>query len=227
MLDPKRLRTELDQVAAQLSRRGYTLDVARIQALEEERKIIQVRTQDLQAERNSRSKAIGQAKAKGEDVAPLLEQIAGLGAELDVAKAQLDQLQSDLDAVLMAIPNVPHSSVPDGKSEDDNLEVRRWGEPRAFDFEPKDHVDIGEALGQLDFETATKITGTRFAVMSGPLARMHRALIQFMLDTHTTLHGYTETYVPYLVNADSLRGTGQLPKFEAELFALKVNRRIT
>ncbi|HWS02327.1 MAG TPA: serine--tRNA ligase [Gammaproteobacteria bacterium] len=221
MLDPKRLRTELDQVAAQLSRRGYTLDVARIQALEEERKIIQVRTQDLQAERNSRSKAIGQAKAKGEDVAPLLEQIAGLGAELDVAKAQLDQLQSDLDAVLMAIPNVPHSSVPDGKSEDDNLEVRRWGEPRAFDFEPKDHVDIGEALGQLDFETATKITGTRFAVMSGPLARMHRALIQFMLDTHTTLHGYTETYVPYLVNADSLRGTGQLPKFEAELFALK------
>ena len=221
MLDPKRLRTELDQVAAQLSRRGYTLDVARIQALEEERKIIQVRTQDLQAERNSRSKAIGQAKAKGEDVAPLLEQIAGLGAELDVAKAQLDQLQSDLDAVLMAIPNVPHSSVPDGKSEDDNLEVRRWGEPRAFDFEPKDHVDIGEALGQLDFETATKITGTRFAVMSGPLARMHRALIQFMLDTHTALHGYTETYVPYLVNADSLRGTGQLPKFEAELFALK------
>ncbi len=221
MLDPKRLRTELDQVAAQLARRGYTLDVARIQALEEERKIIQVRTQDLQAERNSRSKAIGQAKAKGEDVAPLLEQVAGLGAELDAAKAQLDQLQSDLDAVLMAIPNIPHSSVPDGKSEDDNLEVRRWGEPRAFDFEPKDHVDIGEALGQLDFETATKITGTRFAVMSGPLARMHRALIQFMLDTHTALHGYTETYVPYLVNADSLRGTGQLPKFEAELFALK------
>ena len=221
MLDPKRLRTELDQVAAQLARRGYTLDVARIQALEEERKIIQVRTQELQAERNSRSKAIGQAKAKGEDVAPLLEQVAGLGAELDAAKAQLDQLQSDLDAVLMAIPNIPHSSVPDGKSEDDNLEVRRWGEPRAFDFEPKDHVDIGEALGQLDFETATKITGTRFAVMSGPLARMHRALIQFMLDTHTALHGYTETYVPYLVNADSLRGTGQLPKFEAELFALK------
>ncbi len=221
MLDPKRLRTELDQVAAQLARRGYTLDVARIQALEEERKVIQVRTQELQAERNSRSKAIGQAKAKGEDVAPLLEQVAGLGEELDAAKAQLDQLQSDLDAVLMAIPNIPHSTVPDGKNEDDNLEVRRWGEPRVFDFEPKDHVDIGEALGQLDFETATKITGTRFAVMSGPLARMHRALIQFMLDTHTTLHGYTETYVPYLVNADSLRGTGQLPKFEAELFALK------
>ncbi|MBI5040711.1 MAG: serine--tRNA ligase [Gammaproteobacteria bacterium] len=220
MLDPKRLRTELDQVAAQLARRGYALDVARIQALEEERKVIQVRTQELQAERNSRSKAIGQAKAKGEDVAPLMEQVAGLGAELDAAKAKLDQLQLDLDAVLMAIPNIPHSSVPDGKGEEENQEVRRWGEPRAFDFAPKDHVDIGEGLGQLDFETATKITGTRFALMSGPLARMHRALIQFMLDTHTAQHGYTETYVPYMVNADSLRGTGQLPKFEAELFCL-------
>ncbi|MBI5461813.1 MAG: serine--tRNA ligase [Gammaproteobacteria bacterium] len=221
MLDPKLLRTELDHVAARLARRGYTLDVARIQALEEERKVIQVRTQELQAERNSRSKAIGQAKAKGEDVAPLLEQVAGLGAELDAAKTRLDQLQADLDAVLMAIPNLPHSSVPDGKGEEENQEVRRWGEPRKFDFEPKDHVDIGEGLGQLDFETATKITGTRFALMSGPLARMHRALIQFMLDTHTAQHGYTETYVPYMVNADSLRGTGQLPKFEAELFSLK------
>ncbi|MBU1190212.1 MAG: serine--tRNA ligase [Gammaproteobacteria bacterium] len=221
MLDPKRLRTELAQVAAELARRGYTLDVARIQALEEERKIIQVHTQELQAERNSRSKAIGQAKAKGEDVAPLLEQVAGLGEELDTAKLKLDQLQTDFDAVLMAIPNIPHSSVPNGKGEDENVEVRRWGEPRQFDFEPKDHVDIGEALGQLDFETATKITGTRFAVMNGSLARMHRALIQFMLDTHSAKHGYTETYVPYLVNADSLRGTGQLPKFEADLFALK------
>ena len=221
MLDPKRLRTELDQVATELARRGYTLDVARIQALEEERKVIQVRTQELQAERNSRSKAIGQAKGKGEDVASLLEQVAGLGAELDAAKLKLDQLQSDLDAVLMAIPNIPHSSVPNGKSEEENVEVRRWGEPRQFDFEPKDHVDVGEGLGQLDFETATKITGTRFAVMNGPLARMHRALIQFMLDTHSAKHGYTETYVPYLVNADSLRGTGQLPKFEADLFALK------
>jgi len=221
MLDPKRLRTELAQVAAELARRGYTLDVARIQALEEERKIIQVHTQELQAERNSRSKAIGQAKAKGEDVAPLLELVAGLGEELDTAKLKLDQLQTDFDAVLMAIPNIPHSSVPNGKGEDENVEVRRWGEPRQFDFEPKDHVDIGEALGQLDFETATKITGTRFAVMNGSLARMHRALIQFMLDTHSAKHGYTETYVPYLVNADSLRGTGQLPKFEADLFALK------
>ncbi len=221
MLDPKRLRTELEQVAAELARRGYTLDVAHIQMLEEERKVIQMRTQELQAERNSRSKAIGQAKAKGEDVAPLLEQVAGLGTELDTAKLKLDQLQSDLDAVLMAIPNIPHSSVPDGKNEEDNQEVRRWGEPRQFDFEAKDHVDIGEVLGQLDFETATKITGTRFAVMNGPLARMHRALIQFMLDTHSAQHGYTETYVPYLVNADSLRGTGQLPKFEAELFALQ------
>jgi len=221
MLDPKRLRTELDQVAAQLARRGYTLDVARIRALEDERKIIQVRTQELQAERNSRSKAIGQAKARGEDVAPLLDQVAGLGAELDAAKGRLDQLQADLDALLMAIPNIPHGTVPDGAGEEDNEEVRRWGEPRIFDFEPRDHVDIGELLGQLDFETATKITGTRFALMSGGLARMHRALIQFMLDTHTGRHGYTETYVPYMVNADSLRGTGQLPKFEADLFALK------
>ncbi|MFN2308553.1 MAG: serine--tRNA ligase [Gammaproteobacteria bacterium] len=221
MLDPKLLRNELEQVAARLARRGYALDVARIQALEEERKVIQVRTQELQAERNSRSKAIGQAKAKGEDVAPLLEQVAGLGAQLDSAKQRLEQLQADLDALLMAIPNTPHASVPDGAGEEDNQELRRWGEPRGFDFEPKDHVDIGEGLGQLDFETATKITGTRFALMSGPLARLHRALIQFMLDTHTTQHGYTETYVPYLVNADSLRGTGQLPKFEAELFALR------
>jgi seryl-tRNA synthetase len=221
MLDPKRLRTELDEVAAQLARRGYTLDVARIQALEEERKIIQVRTQELQAERNSRSKAIGQAKAKGEEVAPLLEQVAGLGAQLDAAKIALDAVQKDLDGILMAIPNIPHSSVPDGTGEEDNQEVRRWGEPRRFDFEPKDHVDVGAGLGQLDFETATKITGTRFALMSGGLARLHRALIQFMLDTHTAQHGYTETYVPYLVNADSLRGTGQLPKFEADLFALR------
>ncbi|MFP5505001.1 MAG: serine--tRNA ligase [Gammaproteobacteria bacterium] len=221
MLDPKRLRTELDEVAAQLARRGYALDVARIQALEEERKRIQVRTQELQAERNSRSKAIGQAKAKGEDVAPLLEQVAGLGTQLDAAKIALDGVQKDLDEILMAIPNIPHASVPDGTGEDDNREVRRWGEPRQFDFEPKDHVDIGAGLGQLDFETATKITGTRFALMSGGLARLHRALIQFMLDTHTAQHGYTETYVPYMVNADSLRGTGQLPKFEADLFALR------
>ena len=221
MLDPKRLRTELDHVAAQLARRGYSLNVDRLQALEEERKVIQVRTQELQAERNSRSKAIGQAKAKGEDVAPLMEQVAGIGAELEGAKTRLDQLQGDLDAMMMAIPNTPHSSVPAGVGEEDNLEVRRWGEPRRFDFEPKDHVDIGAELGQLDFETATKITGTRFAIMSGALARMHRALIQFMLDTHTARHGYTETYVPYMVNADSLRGTGQLPKFEDDLFALK------
>lgn len=221
MLDPKRLRTELEHVAAQLARRGHTLDVARIRALEDERKVIQVRTQELQAERNSRSKAIGQAKARGEDVAPLLEQVAGLGVELDTAKGRLDRLQADLDAVLLATPNIPHGSVPDGTEEADNQEVRRWGEPRVFDFEPQDHVELGAGLGQLDFETATKITGTRFALLSGGLARLHRALIQFMLDTHSTQHGYTETYVPYLVNADSLRGTGQLPKFEADLFALK------
>jgi len=221
MLDPKLLRTDLDATAAQLARRGFVLDTARIGALEARRKAAQIATQDLQNERNTRSKAIGKAKAQGQDAAPLLAEVADLGDKLKQAEAELTQIQNELDELLLGVPNIPHASVPEGRDENDNVEVRRWGEPRAFDFDPRDHVDIGAALGQLDFDTAAKITGARFAVMSGPLARMHRALIQFMLDLHTTQHGYTETYVPYMVNAESLRGTGQLPKFEADLFALK------
>ena len=219
MLDPKLLRSDLDGVAAQLARRGFTLDKARFLALEEERKTLQTRTQELQAERNRRSKAIGKAKAAGEDIAPLLAEVEGLGKELDEAKARLDEVLAGLDAFLMAIPNMPHPEVPDGEGEEDNVEIRRWGEPPAFDFEPRDHVDIGADLGGLDFETAAKLSGARFAVMRGGVARLHRALIQFMLDVHTAEHGYQEVYVPYLVNADSLRGTGQLPKFEEDLFA--------
>ncbi|HUT42034.1 MAG TPA: serine--tRNA ligase [Gammaproteobacteria bacterium] len=218
MLDPRLLRTELDAVATQLARRGYILDTAALRALEERRKAIQVQTQELQAERNARSKGIGKAKAAGEDIAPLLTEVEGLGDQLKAAEEQLAALQDELNAVLLDIPNLPHESVPEGKGEDDNPEIRRWGEPPSFDFEPKDHVDLGEALGLLDFEMAAKLTGSRFSVIQGPLARLHRALIQFMLDTHTRAHGYQEVYVPYLVNADSLRGTGQLPKFEEDLF---------
>jgi len=221
MLDPRLFRTELETTAQQLARRGFVLDTAAIARLEAERKDIQVRTQELQAERNSSSKAIGQAKARGEDAAPLLAAVADLGDRLKEAEARLNAIQDELNAILMGVPNIPHDSVPAGRDENDNVEVRRWGTPRSFSFTPKDHVDVGEGLGQLDFETAAKITGSRFATMQGPLARMHRALIQFMLDLHTGEHGYTETYVPYMVNADSLRGTGQLPKFEQDLFALR------
>jgi len=220
MLDPRLLRSELDAVAHRLARRGFTLDTAALQALDERRKAIQVQTQELQAERNARSKNIGKAKAAGADIAPLLKEVEGLGDQLRAAGEQLAVLQDELNTILMGIPNLPHDSVPDGKGEDDNPEIRRWGEPAQFDFRPKDHVDLGEALGLLDFETAAKITGSRFSVIQGPLARLHRALIQFMLDTHTRLHGYREVYVPYLVNADSLRGTGQLPKFEEDLFRI-------
>jgi seryl-tRNA synthetase len=218
MLDPKLLRNELEWVAEQLSRRGFVLDTASLQALEERRKDIQMQTQELQAERNSRSRGIGKAKAAGEDIAPLLKEVEGLGDQLKKKEEQLASLQDELNAILMGIPNIPHESVPDGKGEDDNPEIRTWGEPTGFDFEPKDHVDLGEQIGQLDFEAATKLTGSRFSVIHGPLAHLHRALIQFMLDTHTREHGYREVYVPYLVNADSLRGTGQLPKFEEDLF---------
>jgi seryl-tRNA synthetase len=218
MLDPKLLRSNLEWVAEQLSRRGFVLDTAGLQALEERRKDIQMQTQELQAERNSRSRGIGKAKAAGEDIAPLLKEVEGLGDQLKQKEEQLASLQDELNAILMGIPNIPHESVPDGKGEDDNPEIRSWGEPPGFDFEPKDHVDLGEQIGQLDFETAAKLTGSRFSFMQGPLARLHRALIQFMLDTHTREHGYREVYVPYLVNADSLRGTGQLPKFEEDLF---------
>ncbi|MDH3979268.1 MAG: serine--tRNA ligase [Gammaproteobacteria bacterium] len=218
MLDPRLLRSELETVARQLARRGFTLDTAALQTLEEQRKAIQVQTQELQAERNARSKNIGKAKAAGEDIAPLLKEVEGLGDQLKAKQDELDSLQEQLNAILMSIPNLPHESVPDGKGEEDNPEIRRWGEPAQFDFEPRDHVDLGEGLAMLDFETAAKITGSRFSVIQGPLARLHRALIQFMLETHTHQHGYREVYVPYLVNADSLRGTGQLPKFEEDLF---------
>ena len=218
MLDPRLLRSELDTVRQQLARRGFTLDTGALQALESRRKTIQVDTQALQAERNSRSKSIGKAKAAGEDITPLLQAVEGLGEQLKAKELELSQLQDELNDILMGIPNLPHTSVPDGTGEEDNPVVRLWGEPTVFDFEPVDHVDLGERLGQLDFEAASKLTGSRFTVIQGPLARQHRALIQFMLDTHTREHGYTEVYVPYLVNADSLRGTGQLPKFEADLF---------
>ncbi|MFZ5593136.1 MAG: serine--tRNA ligase [Pseudomonadota bacterium] len=220
MLDPKLLRTHLDETARQLARRGFALDTGKFTALESERKRLQMLTQDLQSERNSSAKAIGKAKAAGENIAPLLAAVADLGDRLKEAETQLEKIQAEFDAILLDLPNIPHESVPDGRDENGNLEIRRWGEPPRFDFEPRDHVDLGATNGLLDFETAAKITGSRFAVMSGPLARLHRALIQLMLDLHTQQHGYTETYVPYLVNADSLRGTGQLPKFEEDLFRL-------
>lgn len=224
MLDPRLIRNELATVADALATRGYKLDQARLQALEEQRKTIQATTQTLQAERNSKSKNIGKAKAQGEDIQPLLDAVADLGDKLKAAETELNQLQDELNNILMGIPNLPHASVPTGKSEADNQEVRRWGKPKSFDFEVKDHVDLGEQLGQMDFETAAKITGSRFVVMNGGLARMHRALIQFMLDLHITEHDYTETYVPFIVNADSLRGTGQLPKFEEDLFKLSAEQ---
>jgi seryl-tRNA synthetase len=221
MLDPRLLRNDLDNTTRLLARRGYALDTSQFLALEEKRKALQVRTQELQAERNTRSKSIGRAKASGEDIAPLLKEVEGLGEQLKAADEQLGTVLDELNDILMGIPNIPHDSVPDGRDEEDNAEMRRWGVPRTFDFEPKDHVDLGEALGQLDFETAAKLTGSRFCTMQGPLARLHRSLIQFMLDTHSRDHGYTEVYVPYLVNSDSLRGTGQLPKFEEDLFAMR------
>jgi seryl-tRNA synthetase len=224
MLDPRLLRAEPDVVAAQLARRGFVLDTGRLEALEARRKDIQIRTQELQTLRNSRSKAIGKAKAAGQDIAPLLAEVADLGEQLKAAEAELSGVQDELRDLALGLPNIPHESVPDGRDESANREERRWGEPRAFDFEPKDHVDLGTALGGMDFEAAAKIAGARFTVLAGPLARLHRALIQLMLDTHTAEHGYTEAYVPYLVNADSLYGTGQLPKFEADLFKVPGER---
>ena len=220
MLDPRILRTELETTADQLKRRGVVLDVEQFQSLEESRKRLQVAAQELQNQRNSRSKQIGQAKAAGEDIQPLLAEVADLGEKLKNAQDELNNVQEQLSEIALGLPNIPHSSVPDGKDEADNREERRWGEPKKLDFEPRDHVDLGSALGWLDFETAAKITGSRFVTMQGPLARMHRALAQFMLDTHTSEHGYTEAYVPFMVNADSLQGTGQLPKFEEDLFKL-------
>jgi seryl-tRNA synthetase len=217
MLDPKLLRNDLDGTAQALRRRAYHLDTARFGSLEERRKGLQVRTDELRNERNTRSKAIGRAKAAGEDAAPLLAEVADLGERLKAAEGELAEVQAELENALYDLPNLLDASVPDGADESANREVRRWGEPRAFDFEPKDHVD----LGLLDFEAAAKISGARFVVMRGALARLHRALIQFMLDLHTREHGYTEIYAPYIVNGQSLVGTGQLPKFRADLFALE------
>jgi len=217
MLDPRLFRTELDFVTEQLARRSFTFNPEAYVALEARRKDVQVKTQDLQNERNSRSKAIGQAKAKGEDVQPLLDQVQHLGDELKTAETQLADIQQDMDALMAGIPNLLDASVPAGKSEEFNVELSRWGDVPSFEFEAKDHVDLGAKLG-MDFELGAKIAGARFVVLNGALARLQRAIIQFMLDTHSDQHGYSETYVPYLVNADSLRGTGQLPKFEADLF---------
>ena len=219
MLDPKFLRAELAQTAERLATRGMTLDVAAISALEEQRRVLQVETQELQNQRNTKSKAIGQAKGRGEDIAPLLAEVDGLGAQLDAAKIRLDAVLAELDKIALSIPNLPDLSVPVGKDETENLEVRRVGAPRQFDFPVKDHVALGEAYAEgLDFESAVKLSGSRFVVMKGQMARLHRALTQFMLDVHTQQHGYTEVYVPYLVNHASLYGTGQLPKFSADLF---------
>lgn len=221
MLDPQCIRNDLQNTADKLARRGFVLDTAGLEALEVRRKDLQIATQELQAERNSKSKNIGKAKAQGEDIQPLLDEVAQLGDKLKAAETDLGKVQDELQDILLAVPNIPHESVPAGKDENDNVEVRKWGEPTTFDFDVKDHVDIGAKLGQMDFETAAKITGSRFVTMNGPIARLHRALIQLMLDTHTQEHGYTETYVPFVVNADSLRGTGQLPKFEEDLYKLQ------
>ena len=217
MLESKLLRGNIDFVVEQLKRRNFSFDVAKFNKLEDQRKVIQVQTQDLQNLRNTKSKAIGQAKASGESIEPLLEEVSDLGEKLDNAKSALNDLQLKIDEIVMAIPNIPHPSVPEGQSEDENIELSKWGEPKKFDFEPKDHVDLGEMHG-IDFATAAKISGSRFVVITGTVAKLQRALTQFMLDQHTEKNGYTETYAPYLVNADSLTGTGQLPKFEADLF---------
>lgn len=223
MLDIQLLRNDLDGVTKSLAARGFVFDAAAFQALEMERKTIQTRTQELQAKRNATSKQIGQAKSKGEDVSAIMAEVANLGDELKTAELNLEGIQARMNEILLTIPNLPHETTPTGKSENDNVEVRRVGTPRSFDFPVKDHVDVGEGLNLLDFGTAAKISGARFSVMRGQLARLHRALAQFMLDVHTQEHGYTEVYVPYLVNADSMRGTGQLPKFEADLFAVQKN----
>ncbi|WP_276486540.1 serine--tRNA ligase [Ectopseudomonas mendocina] len=221
MLDSKLVRTQLSEIAERLATRGFVLDVARFEALESQRKSVQVRTEQLQAERNSRSKSIGQAKARGEDIAPLLAEVDQMGSDLEAGKRELDAIQSELDNLLLNIPNLPHESVPVGADEDGNVEVARWGTPRSFDFEIKDHVALGEQHGWLDFETAAKLSGARFALLRGPIARLHRALAQFMINLHTGEHGYEEAYTPYLVQAPALQGTGQLPKFEEDLFKIR------
>ena len=222
MLDIQALRNDLDGVVSALKKRGFDFDAAGFLALEQTRKTVQTRTQDLQAKRNNASKLIGMAKAKGEDVSAVMAEVAGLGDQLKADEAQLSELQAQLQALLLNVPNLPHDSVPAGLSEADNVEVRKVGMPRQFDFAVKDHTDVGTPLG-LDFDTGIKLSGARFTFMRGAIAKLHRALAQFMLDTQTEQHGYTECYTPYMVNADSLIGTGQLPKFEADLFSLDHN----
>ena len=224
MLDPRNIRQELTATAEQLRIKGFELDVSAIESLESRRKALQVQTEELQAERNTRSKAIGKAKAAGEDIQPLLDAVASLGDQLDEKKTALDDVQAELNDILMAVPNIPDASVPPGASEDDNVEVRRWGDPTELSFEAKDHVDLASPSGLMNFEAAAKITGARFVALRGDMARLHRALVQFMLDVHTQEHGYQEVYVPYIVNRDSLTGTGQLPKFEEDLFRLDDDR---
>ncbi len=219
MLDVQLLRKDIDSIAARLAVRGYILDTDAFRALEAERKAVQVRAEDLQARRNALSKSIGALKAKGEDTAAVMAEVAGLGNELKLATEHNDAIQARQNDWLLSLPNLPHESVPAGGSADENLEVRRWGEPPALGFKPRDHVDVGAPLG-LDFEAGAKLSGARFSVMRGPVARLHRALAQFMLDLHTREHGYTECYTPYIVNAETLRGTGQLPKFGEDLFSV-------
>lgn len=226
MLDPKLIRNNLEETATALVKKGYTLDVDLLNTLEEERKVIQVKTEALQQQRNSQSKEIGKAKASGEDITPLLQAVDQIKQQLLDAESQLQDVQFKLEEVLSGIPNIPAQEVPEGKTEDDNVEIRRWGEPRQFDFDVIDHVDLGAKSDGLDFDTAAKVTGSRFAIMQGGIARMHRALTQFMLNTHIDIHGYQELYVPYIVNRDSLYGTGQLPKFEADLFKLNDEREL-
>ncbi len=225
MLDAKFVRANPEEVAQLVKKKGFEFPVEQFVELENQRKQLQVDTENLQNERNTRSKGIGKAKAAGEDIQPLLAEVADLGSKLDAAKAELSSVQDNLEDLLSGVPNIPHEEVPEGADEDDNVEVRRWGTPRESDFEPQDHVALGENSGELDFETAAKLTGARFSVMTGKLAKMHRALIQFMLDVQTEEHGYTEAYVPYMVNEDSLRGTGQLPKFGEDLFKVPFGDR--
>jgi len=218
MIDPKLLRNSAEDVKANLARRGFDFDAGAYLALEDKRKALQVDTENLQSERNTRSKAIGQAKAKGEDIAPLLEAVADLGGRLEAGQSDLQAVQTELRDIELGLPNLLHDDVPDGSDDEDNIEIRRWGEKPKFEFEVRDHIELGEGLGLLDFDTASKISGARFVVLRGALARMQRALISFMLDIHTSEHGYEEAYVPYLVHANALEGTGQLPKFESDLF---------
>ncbi|MFT5069187.1 MAG: seryl-tRNA synthetase, partial [Candidatus Paceibacteria bacterium] len=224
MLDQKLVRNKPQEVADKLLKKGFKLDVTKLNGLEESRKQLQIDTENLQSERNSKSKQIGKLKAQGQDTTAIMAEVSAFGTQLDDKKAQLKLVQDELSAMLMEIPNIPHDSVPAGADEEDNQEVLVWGEKPIFKFTVKDHVDLGEALEGLDFGAAIKVTGARFMVLKGQLARLHRALIQFMLNSHIHDHGYEEVYVPYLVNADSLRGTGQLPKFEEDLFKVPGER---